>query len=238
MAANPLACATCPVRDRAACSALTEDQRAELAQLGQHRTLRRGETLFATGDEGFACATLISGGATLISGALKIASFSADGTERILSLVHPAGFVGEMFAPVERHDVVALTDSNLCVFARKDYERAIERFPALGRALLRRTAQDLFESRSAIDLMSRRSAQQKVAGFILSIARSASESPCHAAAQFDLPLSRAEIAGVLGLTIETVSRQLSRLEREGVIAREGRRGVRLVDARRLERLAA
>ncbi|QIL01613.1 Crp/Fnr family transcriptional regulator [Sphingomonas sinipercae] len=231
MAANPLACATCPVRDRAACSALTEDQRSELTQLGQHRTLRRGETLFATGDEGFACATLISG-------ALKIASFSADGTERILSLVHPAGFVGEMFAPVERHDVVALTDSNLCVFARKDYERAIERFPALGRALLRRTAQDLFESRSAIDLMSRRSAQQKVAGFILSIARSASESPCHAAAQFDLPLSRAEIAGVLGLTIETVSRQLSRLEREGVIARQGRRGVRLVDAVRLEQLAA
>jgi CRP/FNR family transcriptional regulator len=231
MIANPLACSTCPVRDRAACAALSEEQRAELALLGQHRELRRGETLFASGDEGFACATLITG-------ALKISSFAEDGTERILSLVHPAGFVGEMFAPVERHDVVALTESKLCVFARRDYERAIERFPALGRALLRRTAQDLFESRSTIDLMSRRSSQQKVAGFVLAIARAASDSPCHAASRFELPLSRDEIAGVLGLTIETVSRQLTKLERERLIAREGRRGIRLADPARLEQLAA
>lgn len=231
MASNPLACSTCPVRDRAACAALREDQRDELASLGHHRMLRRGETLFASGDEGFACATLVSG-------ALKISSFAEDGTERILSLVHPAGFVGEMFAPIERHDVVALTDSRLCVFARADYERALDQFPALGRALLRRTAQDLFESRSIIDLMSRRTAQQKIAGFILAMARAASDSPCHAAARFELPLSREEMAGVLGLTIETVSRQLTRLERDRLIAREGRRGIRLSDPARLEQLAA
>ena len=231
MTANPLACSTCPVRDRAACTALGEGERGELASLGQHRTLRRGETLFARGDDGFACATLISG-------ALKISSFAEDGTERILSLVHPAGFVGEMFAPIERHDVVALTDSQLCIFARRDYQRAIERFPALGRALLRRTAQDLFESRATIDLMSRRSARQKVAGFILAIARAASDSPCHAAANFELPLSREDIAGVLGLTIETVSRQLTHFERNGVILREGRRGIRLSAPEALERLAA
>jgi CRP/FNR family transcriptional regulator len=231
MVTKSLACSTCPVRDRAACAALTQEQRRELAALGQQRTLRRGETLFATGDEGFACATLISG-------ALKISSFAEGGTERILSLVHPAGFVGEMFSPVERHDVVALTDSKLCIFAKRDYEQAIERFPALARALLRRTAQDLFESRSTIDLMSRRNAQQKVAGFILAIARAASDSPCHPAEQFELPLSREEIAGVLGLTIETVSRQLSMLERDQLIKREGRRGISLVDSAGLEQLAA
>ena len=231
MAANPLACASCPVRDRAACAALSEQERDELARLGKHVTVRRGETLFAAGDESFACATLISG-------ALKISSFGPDGTERILSLVHPSGFVGEMFSPVARHDVIALTDSRLCVFGRRDYEKAVERFPALGRALLRRSAEDLFETRSVIDLMSRRSAKQKVAGFLLALARAASESPCHARDQFDLPLSREEMAGVLGLTIETVSRQIGRLENDGVIEREGRRGIRLLDPARLEALAA
>ena len=231
MALNPLACAACPVRDRAACSALNEEDRDELARLGQHRTLRRGETLFASGDDSLACATLISG-------ALKISSFGQDGTERILSLVHPAGFVGEMFAPVAHHDVIALTDSRLCVFGRADYERAVERFPALGRALLRRSAEDLFDSRSIIDLMSRRSSKQKVAGFVLAMARAASDSPCHAGWSFDLALSREEIAGVLGLTIETVSRQLGRLEHAKIIAREGRRGIRLLDPGRLEALAA
>lgn len=230
MATNRLACATCPVRDRAACAALSEDERAELSRIGLSRTLRRGETLFARDDEPAHCATLISG-------ALKISSFGADGTERILSLIHPAGFIGEMFAPVADHDVIALTDSRLCVFSRRDYAQAVERFPALGMALLRRSAEDLFQSRALIDLMSRRSSLQKVAGLLLSVARAASDSPCHPAARFDLPLTRGEIAGMLGLTIETVSRQLSRLEKEKTIRRSGARGIELLDAARLGMLA-
>ena len=231
MAANPLSCATCPVRDRAACAALSEEERGELGRIGHHRTLRRGQTLFAADGDPAYCATLISG-------ALKISNFSEDGTERILSLVHPAGFIGEMFAPVAEHEVIALTDSRLCVFAKPDYERAVERFPALGRALLRRSAEDLFESRALIDLIGRRSSQQKVAGMLLSMARAASDSPCHAAAHFDLPLTRGEMAGMLGLTIETVSRQLSKLERNGAIRRAEARGIELADAALLARLAA
>ena len=121
MALNPLACAACPVRDRAACSALNEEDRDELARLGQHRTLRRGETLFASGDDSLACATLISG-------ALKISSFGQDGTERILSLVHPAGFVGEMFAPVAHHDVilpVALRREQILLEGLAEHEREV-----------------------------------------------------------------------------------------------------------------
>jgi CRP/FNR family transcriptional regulator len=194
-------------------------------------TLKRGDTLFSGGDDESGCATLISG-------ALKISSFDAEGTERILSLVHPAGFVGEMFAPVARHDVVALTDSQLCVFAGPAYRRAVERFPALGRALLRRSAADLFESRALLDLIGRRNSQQRVAGFLVAMARAASESPCHPAGTFDLPLTRGEMAGLLGTTIETVSRQLTQMEADGIVKREGRRGLRILEPAALEALAA
>ena len=228
--ANSLACADCPARDRAACSALTEVQRDDLARLGYHRTLRRREALFASGDENLC--------ATLITGALKISSFDEHGTERILALVHPAGFVGEMFAPVANHDVIALTDSKLCVFSRKDYEGAVDRFPSLAKALLRRSAEDLFETRTLIELMARRTASQRVSGFLLAMAKAASTSPCHPAPHFNLPLTRGEIAGLLGLTIETVSRQLTQLERDSVIVRNGSRGIRLADAKRIEALAA
>jgi CRP/FNR family transcriptional regulator len=227
VSANPLACDTCPVRDRAACAALSEGERDELARLGRRRLLERGEVLFHAGDDSDGCATLISG-------ALKVSRVDADGTERILSLIHPAGFVGEMFAPIAHHDVVALTRSQLCVFGRETYERAVERFPALGRALLRRAAEDLYESRSLIDLMGRRSAGEKVARFVAAMAKAASDSPCHPAVEFDLPLTRGEMAGVLGLTIETVSRQLTRLEQGGAIARRGQRRILLLDPARLE----
>jgi CRP/FNR family transcriptional regulator len=229
-ARKPLDCSHCPVRDRAACSSLTEQQRAELAAIGHHRTLRRGEVLFHAGEDEQACATLISG-------ALKISNSDSEGVERILSLVHPAGFVGEMFVGTPQHDVVALTDSEVCIFPANRYEQALECFPALGRALLRRSADDLYASRSLIDLMGRRTALQKVAGFLTGMADAASTSPCHPADNFDLPLSRGDLAGMLGLTIETVSRQLTRLERDGAIKREGKRGIRMANAALVERLA-
>ncbi|MEP6393089.1 MAG: Crp/Fnr family transcriptional regulator, partial [Alteripontixanthobacter sp.] len=75
-----LACASCPVRDRAACAVLSEDERSALARAGRETVLGPGEMLFAAGDEDAACATLVSG-------ALKISSCDAEGNERILALV-------------------------------------------------------------------------------------------------------------------------------------------------------
>ena len=127
-----LACAKCPVRGSAACSVLDEAERAVMAAAGRTRTLKRGETLFTAGDDNAACATLVSG-------ALKVSATDMDGNEQILALVHPAGVIGELFAPFAQHDVVALTESQLCTFAKADLNRAVDAYPALTKALLRRS---------------------------------------------------------------------------------------------------
>jgi CRP/FNR family transcriptional regulator len=226
MTSSPLACAACPVRDRAACSALDREERVELARLGRHRALAPGEVLFEADEDNDRCATLVSG-------ALKISSLEDDGSERIFSLIHPAGFVGELFAPVARFEVAALTRSEVCPFSRREYEAAVERYPALARALLRRSSEDLFGARSLMALIARHSAREKVGAFLLAMGQAASDSPCHPARAFELPLSRSEMAGLLGLTIETVSRQLTALERSGAIRRKGLRGIELVDTAQL-----
>lgn len=223
---SALDCAHCPVRHRAACSVLTEEEREQLARSGRHRTLQRGETLFSAGDDNIACATLIKG-------ALKVTAIDKQGTERILALVHPAGFVGELFAPFAHHDVVALTDCELCVFPRSEMSRAVEFNPRLSQALLRRSQEELLKSRELLALSGRRSAVDKVSLLLLGLAEAASDSSCHAAPKFELPLTRGEMAGMLGLTIETVSRALTWLEGEGVIKRVGARGIELLDPERL-----
>jgi CRP/FNR family transcriptional regulator, anaerobic regulatory protein len=229
MAKSGLDCGQCPVRDRAACAALESDDRENLARSGRKRTLQRGEMLFAAGDQGASCATLISG-------ALKVSNCDPGGIERILALVHPAGFVGELFSPFEHHDVVALTDCEVCVFSRPQFEAAVDKFPELGQALLRRSQSDLHEARQLVELIGRRSAMGKVAGLLLALGHAASHSPCHAAMHYQIPLTRGEMAGMLGVTIETVSRQLTRLEQQGLIARNGARGITLCDPARLEAL--
>ncbi len=225
-----LACDTCPVRDSAACSVLSEEERAALAAAGRTRVLERGEMLFAAGDSEAACATLVSG-------ALKVSSVDQNGTEQILALVHPSGFIGELFAPFAHHDVTAITTSKLCTFARGDIDRAIETYPALARALLRRAQEDLLATRGLLELTSNASAEARLAALLHDFAAAASDSPCHLASAFDLPLTRGEIANMLGLTIETVSRKFGELEASGAIARKGKRGIELIDPALLQTLS-
>ncbi|MCP9223748.1 Crp/Fnr family transcriptional regulator [Erythrobacter sp. LQ02-29] len=223
-------CIHCPVRESAACAVLEEDEREALARSGRNLTAQRGETVFAAGDENTACATLVSG-------ALKVRSVDPEGRERILALIHPAGFVGEMFAPFASHDIVALTESRLCVFGRGAMERAIEDHPALARALLRRSQAALHESRSLLEMTAQGRAEARLAALLLDFAAAASHSPCHGTERFDLPLSRGDIANLLGLTIETVSRKIGAFESEGSIRREGRRGIELLDPAQLAEIA-
>ncbi len=228
---RPEACLDCPVRDHAVCSALDEEELAELARIGQHRTFSRGETIFAAGDDSIACATLVSGAA-------KLSKIDADGVERIVALIHPAGFLGQLFAGTTAHEVTALTDSRLCLFPRVGFERLMEAHPALTRSILERTMAELDASRALTDLIGRREAKARVAGLLLSMARAAAPSPCAIAKEFELPLSREEMASLLGTTIETVSRRLTELEREGAIERKGARGLAIRDAAALTSAAA
>lgn len=229
-ARTKLECATCPVAERAACAVLTPEERAELAAIGSSRSVSRGETVFAAGGDAPMCATLISG-------VLKAVTYDAEGHEVLLALIHPAGFAGELFASGSGSTIVALTDARLCLFPKAAYEAALARFPALSLALLRRLSGELEAARSLLALARTHSARTRVAWLLLALAKAASHSPCHPATRFDLVLSRSEMAAAVGLTIESVSRQLTVLEREGVIQREARRGIVLLDATALEAAA-
>jgi len=231
MAREPLHCDSCEVGQSAACAALGELERRQFARHGHRRELKRGECLFSAADDNDLTATLIKG-------VLKVTTFDEDGTEHILSLIHPADFAGELFESRVHHNIIALTDCAVCVFERSEYERALTDFPQFGRCLLQRASHELVETRSRLAAVTSRSATQRIAGFLLGIGRVANEAECHPALEFDVVLTRGEIASLLGLTIETVSRQLSKLEKDGVIRRKGLRRILLLDCARLERLAA
>ncbi|MBX3594640.1 MAG: Crp/Fnr family transcriptional regulator [Sphingomonas sp.] len=198
--------------------------------MGHHRRYARGETIVAAGDAATLCATLTRGAA-------KMSTIDRDGTERIVALVHPAGMLGQLFAPTATLHVTALTDSEACVFPRADFAAMADARPALARRLLTEVGRELDESRGLIDLISKRQARSRVAALILAFSRAASPAPCHDAAAFDLPLTRGEIAQLLGLTIETVSRMLTALESAGMIARRGSHGIAILDRGALEATA-
>ncbi len=227
---RPEVCADCPVRDQAVCSALDSAELAELAAIGRHRDFARGETIFAADDESIACATLVTGAA-------KLSRLDSEGTERIVGLVHPAGFLGQLFAATHRHEAIALTASRVCLFPRREFEGLMKAHPALTRSILERTIAELDASRGLAELIGRRDVKARVAGLLLAFARAAAPGPCGEARQFELPLSREEMASLLGTTIETVSRRLTELERAGIVARHGARGLEIRDPAALAQAA-
>ncbi|MBA4048314.1 MAG: Crp/Fnr family transcriptional regulator [Sphingomonas sp.] len=218
---DPLGCDDCPVREIAVCAGLGEVERRDLARLGRRKSYRRGETIFAAGDSSIACATLVSG-------AVKLSRFDAQGTERTVALLHPAGFLARLFAVEIDCTATALSDCTLCLFPRDVVERQMRSHSDFMERVLRATSEQLASAHNLIDLIGRRDARARVTGLLLIFAEGSCDGPLADGQLLDLPLTRGEVANFLGLTIETVSRQLTILEAEGAIAREGPRGIRLL----------
>ena len=113
----------------------------------------------------------------------------------------------------------------LCIFPRDGFEKLLMKFPALEHKLLDRTLTELQVAREWMVLLGRKTAQERVATFILHVAEKMKNHGCTSALGFDLPLGRGDIADHIGLTIETVSRQITQLKRKGIVDMQGARHV-------------
>ncbi|MAN11286.1 MAG: Crp/Fnr family transcriptional regulator [Pseudomonadota bacterium] len=227
-------CADCAVRDRALCASLSDEELLELNALGQRRHLSRGEALFWAGDDSAICANLLDG-------VLKIVASTSDGREQIVGLLYPADFAGQLFAAQVDFTIAALTDVDLCVFPRGAFEKVLQRHARMEHLLLQRTLAALGEARSRMLSLARKSAEEKVAGFLIDMtvrmADASSRATPGGPVTFDLPLSRGQMADILGLTIETVSRQITKLRDAGVINLPGGRAITIADRPALIRRA-
>jgi CRP/FNR family transcriptional regulator len=149
-------------------------------------------------------------------------------------MVFTSDFIGRPFGKTTGHGVTALTESKVCVFNRRDFDSFAREHPALEHKLLQRTLSELDRTRRWMLLLGRKSASEKVASFLIEMVERVGGSPCDstdapAELLLDLPVSRQQIADVLGLTIETVSRQFTRLKAEGILDLPSRREVLIRD---------
>ena len=219
-------CDLCVVRNRAICSALDAHEVEALNAIGRKRNLRAGESLIWEGDD----SVLV---ANVIDGVLKLSTGTKDGREQIVGVVYPSDFIGRPFGTKAGHGVTALTDARVCVFNRNDFDNFAREHPGLEHKLLQRTLGELDRTRRWMLLLGRKSAAEKLASFLLELVERLGEQGCEsdgrAVTRLTLPFSRQQIADVLGLTIETVSRQFTRLKDEGVIALVSRRELAILD---------
>ncbi|MBU4527813.1 MAG: Crp/Fnr family transcriptional regulator [Hoeflea sp.] len=222
----PVLCQACESRHRGVCGALTPDQLLQLSKHSTRRTLEPGAELAG---ESIQTKTY----SNIISGVVKLSKMMADGRQQIVGLQFAPDFLGRPFRKENGVSAEAATGVKVCSFPKQVIERMIGEMPELEHKLLEQTLDELDEARNWMLTLGRKTAGEKVASFLLLIATHAFPDNESDSVEFELPMSRMDIADFLGLTMETVSRQLTKLRADGVIRIINNRHVEVPDIARL-----
>jgi CRP/FNR family transcriptional regulator len=214
-----------------ACSREVEEL-AALAGIGVTVTACPGQTLIIEGDP-------IRHYFRIVSGTVRLYKAIADGRRQVVDFLGPGDCFG--LTGLEQHSYSAepVSPATLIRYARQSLEAAAAANAGLAQALFRLACAELSRAQQQMLLLGRKSADEKMASFLLGrAARSRPTDGRHPPeGSVHLPMSRQDMADYLGLTIETVSRTLSRFRRLGLIDLIDRQHVVLRRAALLRELA-
>ena len=229
----PVICRSCEARHKGICDSLDVSQLRALSKNASRKNVSAG-TEFNRDSEP------ITNYANILSGVVKLSKLLKDGRQQIVGLQFAPDLLGRPFAEESKFAAEAATDVVLCSFPKSALERLMRVSPGLQHKILLQSLKELDEARDWMVTLGRKSATEKIAQFLYKIAAHVDpETDFEGAEQieFDLPLTRSDIADFLGLTIETVSRQLTKLRQAGVIAIKYNRHVVVLNPKRLKQMA-
>ena len=194
----------------AAPAASDEDGMASLDGIGLTRRLDRGQELFAEGDRAGSCYKVISG-------AVRLLRLMPDGRRHVVDFFVANDHFGFTPSAAYPYSAEAVIDTVVVAYPRRGVEDLISRRPGVGRSLLAVVSRELAAAQEQLLLLGRKTAQERLASFLLLLLQRSGQAAA-ARPQLDLFMSRTDIADHLGLTIETLSRGLGQLKRQGIIA--------------------
>lgn len=218
-------CAVCEVRSLSICGALDQTELVRFERIGRSVQLAPNEALFSAGQ----LAVLVY---SLTAGVGRLYKLLPDGRRQILGFALPGDFIGA--GPSERYSfsVDAIEAISACRISREAFDRFSAGNPHLLLRINQFSNRELMLAQEQMLLLGRRTAEEKVASLLMGWRDRLTRIGEHRQT-IRLPMSRQDIADFLGLTIETVSRTLTRFEREKMLVIVAG-GVRLLDVNRAE----
>ncbi|MDD3822894.1 MAG: Crp/Fnr family transcriptional regulator [Sphaerochaetaceae bacterium] len=204
-------------------SHLTHDEMEQVASITREKTFSKGEAVYRVGD--------IRGELYVLhTGLVKVYRLSSDGKEQVIRTVGPGQFLGELSLFSAQHQTdsaIALESSRMCVIAWDRLRNLMERIPSIAFKVMEQLSDRLEQTESLLEQTNLLSVEQRLARYLLETSGERDS--------FVLNLSKGDLASLLGMTQETLSRRLSSFQAEGLLALEGQRGIHILDRASLER---
>ncbi|MDY0747356.1 fumarate/nitrate reduction transcriptional regulator Fnr [Paucibacter sp. R3-3] len=227
-----VACSNCNLRELCLPMGFTPDEFARLDALVATRlTLKRGETLFRSGDPFRALYAVRTG-------FFKTRIGSEDGRDQVTGFQMAGELLGLDGISSDQHncDAVALEHSQVCVIPFSQLETLSRGFPELQRQFHKIMSREIVRDHGVMMLLGSMRAEERLAAFLLNLSHRLKARGFSPSALL-LRMSREEIGTYLGLTLETVSRCFSRFQEDGILEVRQRQ-VSIVDQTTLERLVS
>lgn len=197
-------------------SGLDENQLTRLSALARELTFSRGEIIFQEGEKA-------DGFYIVGKGKVKVYKLSFEGKEQILHIYGPGKTFGEVPVFEGKHfpaASMALEPSTILFLPRQAFVDLITDSPALAMSMLADLARRLRAFTVQIENLSLKEVPARMAGYILTLAREAEAATGSVPDRVTLPISKAQLANLIGTTPETISRILKKMADAGLIGVE------------------
>jgi CRP/FNR family transcriptional regulator len=221
-------CANCRVRSISVCSVLEQQELHGLATISEDAHYVPRAEIVVQGAPAHAIYNITEG-------TVRTYRLLPDGRRQIFGFLVAGDFMGLSFGETFSFSADAISQVRACRFSRPRFEAFLDTHPNLLRRLHEAAGHELQLAQDHMVLLGRRTAEEKVAGFLIGL-RNRLQRIGGGALMIPLPMTREDIADYLGLTIETVSRVFTKLVRQrALIIVPG--GVRLITPDSLTALA-
>jgi len=212
-----VSCSDCGLFDLCFASEVAEHRRDELDRLiRRNRSLKHEAHLFNAGQQ-FRSICVVK------SGTIKTYRLSREGDEIVTGFHLPGELIGLDAIGKSQHPefAVALDDGRYCDIPYRDFQKVLNESPSLNQLMLKLLSADMAETRELLLVIGRMDARARVATFLLNLSRRLKRRG-EDGMRFRLAMDRRDIANYLSLTIETVSRTLSWMQKEGMLNVRGK----------------
>lgn len=226
-----VSCSACSLRELCLPHGLANEDMEMLEDaIKRTRPIHKGDYLFRMGD---ACHSLF----TVRSGSIKTMITTDEGEEQIMGFHLPGELFGLDGLETDMHNcsAVALETTSLCELPLTHFDSLCQSVPGLSHQMHRLIGKEVTTEHEMLFLLGKKDAEERLSSFLISISNRLSQrgfSPV----EFNLSMSRQDIGNYLGLALETISRQFTHFQDEGIISVE-RRHITILDLDHLKQIA-
>ncbi len=206
-----LACTLCKIRDQSICVDMDQRDLYQVEKTMARRFMPKHHALMSEGD---ANSYLY----VLVEGSCRLSKHLEDGRRQVTGFAFPGDILGVRKTDSSAYTAETLEDCHVCCFPHSFLEQASENAPSLKDRLIARGQTEYHKAQDHIVLLGKRTSTERVKCFINMLDEAVGRDLPNSKREVPLSMARRDIADYLGLRLETLSRTLSSLKKEGYLA--------------------